>query len=165
MTFDNTTIGKHAKTISVYKHINSDAVPIEMQVNFCVDCKSSCQGTRKQFPLTLSWAVTIHNCQGLTINETVVDITPAKGHYRADQAYVAFSRVWELKYLHIVNYAWAQIHVSQTVASEMDRLRTNPVPCIPLHVFPIKSGTLNILHFKHCWATCKNNWFTRGSTI
>ena len=80
VTFDIQTVGKHAKALSAYKHINCDSVPIEeMQVNFCVDRKSSCQGTRKQFPLTL--------------DEIVVDMSPAKGHYRAGQAYVAFSRV------------------------------------------------------------------------
>ena len=45
-----------------------------------------------------------------------------------------------------MNYTWEQICVSHTVASEMNRLRTNPVPCIPLPAFPIKSEALNILH-------------------
>ena len=94
VAFDIPTVGEHAKAMNAYKHINCNSVPIEeMQVNFCVDQKSSCQGTRKQFPLTLCWAVTIHKCQGLTLDEIVVDMSPAKGHYRAGQAYVAFSRV------------------------------------------------------------------------
>ena len=94
VTFDISTVGKHAKAMSAYKHINCNSVAIEeMQVDFCVDQKSSCQGTRKQFPLTLCWAVTIHKCQGLTLDEIVVDMSPAKGQYRAGQAYVAFSRV------------------------------------------------------------------------
>ena len=73
-------------------------------------------------------------------------MSPAKGHYRAGQAYVAFSRVQALKNLHILNYTREQIRVSHTVALEMNRLRTNPVPCIPLPAFPIKCQSLNILH-------------------
>ena len=41
--------------------------------------KTSCQATRSQFPLALAWGVTIHKCQGLTLPEIVIDMTPAKG--------------------------------------------------------------------------------------
>ena len=45
VAFDMTTIGEHAKSVSAYKHINCDAVPIEeMQVNFCVDHHAKEQG-------------------------------------------------------------------------------------------------------------------------
>ena len=57
-----------------------------------------------QFPLTLAWAVTIHKCQGLTLPEIVIDMTPAKGKFRPGEAYVAFSRVRTLETLHIINY-------------------------------------------------------------
>ena len=53
-----------------------------------------------QFPLVLSWAITIHKCQGLTLPEIVVDMTPSKGHYTVGQAYVAFSRVTQLDKLY-----------------------------------------------------------------
>ena len=66
--------------------------------------KTSCQATRSQFPLTLAWAVTIHKCQGLTLPEIVIDMTPAKGRFKPGEAYVAFSRVRTLEKLHIINY-------------------------------------------------------------
>ena len=66
--------------------------------------KTSFQATRTQFPLTLAWAVTIHKCQGLTLPEIVIDMTPAKGKFRPGEAYVAFSRVRTLETLHIINY-------------------------------------------------------------
>ena len=53
-----------------------------------------------------SFSLGYHNtyCQGLTLPEIVVDMTPAKGHYTVGQAYVAFSRVTQLDKLHIINY-------------------------------------------------------------
>ena len=65
--------------------------------------KTSCQATRSHFPLKLAWAVTIHKCQGLTLPEIVIDMTPAKGRFKPEEAFVAFSRVRTLEKLHIIN--------------------------------------------------------------
>ena len=81
-----------------------------------------------KFPLTLAWAVTIHKCQGLTLSEIVIDMTPAKGKFKPGEAYVAFSRVRTLEKLHIINYTQSQIHVSEHVEKEMKRLRKNILP-------------------------------------
>ena len=51
--FDPTTIGENAKKNSTYNCKVSSAVPIEeMQVNFSIYHKASCQANRRQFPLT-----------------------------------------------------------------------------------------------------------------
>ena len=81
--------------------------------------------------------MTIHKCQGLTLPEIVVDMIPSKGSYAPGQGYVAFSRVREVKGLHIINYTHSQIKVSPTVAYEMDRLRKNVLPQIPHNLFEI----------------------------
>ena len=65
------------------------------------------------------------------MDEIVVDMTPKKGQYTSGQAYVAFSRVKELKKLHIIKYTHEQIRVSKNVAAEMDRIRRKPVPRLP----------------------------------
>ena len=80
------------------------------------------------FPLFLAWAVTIHKCQGLTLQEIVVDI---KGRYNHGQTYVALSRVTKFEKLHINNYNRKQIKVSPFVEGEMNRLRTNILPPMP----------------------------------
>lgn len=49
---------------------------------------------RKQFPLTLAHAITIHKCQGLTINKAVLDIGDKE--FASGLAYVALSRVRKL---------------------------------------------------------------------
>ena len=52
-------------------------------------------------------------------------MTPAKGKYKPGEAYVAFSRVRTLEKLHIINYTQSQIHVSEHVEKEMQRLKKN----------------------------------------
>ena len=60
--------------------IHQNAVPIHCtQATFTFDKKASFQATRTQFPLVLAWPVTIRKCQGLTLSEIVIDMTPAKG--------------------------------------------------------------------------------------
>ena len=103
--FDNSDVRQGAKSQSLYKKVNRNAVPIvPFQVSFQINSSSSCTASRLQFPLKLSWAVTIHKCQGLTLDKIVVDMSPNKGKYHPGQAYVGFSQVKTLDGLHIINY-------------------------------------------------------------
>ena len=105
ISFDSKHIGQEAMHTNGYKSINQNAVPrYKTQATFPIHKRTSCQATRSQFPLTLAWAVTIHKCQGLTLPEIVIDMTPAKGKFKPGEAYVAFSRVRTIKKLHIINY-------------------------------------------------------------
>ena len=105
VVFDSKDVGQEAIHMSAHKNKNQNAVPIyKTQATFPIHKKTSCQATRTQFPLTLAWAVTIHKCQGLTLPEIVIDMTPAKGRFKPGEAYVAFSRVRTLEKLHIINY-------------------------------------------------------------
>ena len=91
VSFDSTYVGQEAMHTSVYHSTNQNAVPIyKTQATFPIHKKPSCQATRSQFPSTLAWAVTIHKCQGLTLPEIVIDMTPAKGKFKPGEAYVAF---------------------------------------------------------------------------
>ena len=130
--FDKTDVRQEAKSKSLYKHINSKAVPIcKTQAIFPVNGKTSFQASWTQFPLILAWAITIHKCQGLTLPEIVVDMTPSKGHYTVGHAYVAFTRVTQLDKLCIINYTRKQICVSQHAEKEMERLCQNTLPLMP----------------------------------
>ena len=105
VAFDSEHVGQETRYTRVYSSIHQNPVPIhKTQATFPVDKKSSFQATRTQFPLTLAWAVTIHKCQGPTLSEIVIDMTPAKGRFKPGEAYVAFSRVRTLEKLHIINY-------------------------------------------------------------
>ena len=114
--FDSSKAGETVIANSSYKHLCDKSVPIKkIQVTFQVHGKESFQGSRTQFPLFLAWAVTIHKCQGLTVDEIVVDM---KGRYQHGQAYVALSRVTTYEKLHIKNYDRKQIKVSPTFEHE-----------------------------------------------
>ena len=116
--------------------------------------KASYQATRSQFPLTLAWAVTLHKCQGLTLPEIAIDMTPAKGKFKPGEAYVAFSRVRQIEKLHIINYTQNQIHVLEHVEEEMERLRKNILPQMPSNLFHTVPGGVKLLRIKY-WK-CQN---------
>ena len=63
VAFDSKHVGQDTRHTSFYNSIHQNAVPIHRtQATFPVDKKASFQATRTQFPLTLAWAVTIHEC-------------------------------------------------------------------------------------------------------
>ena len=86
VSFDSKHIGQEAMHTSVYISTNQNAVPIYQTLpTFPIYKKVSCQAARSQFPLTLAWAVTIHKCQGLTLPEIVIDMTPTKASSNLDK--------------------------------------------------------------------------------
>ena len=105
VAFDSECDRQEGRYTSVYNNINQNAVPIhEMQATFPVDKKHHFKQQGVKSPLALTWAVTIHKCQGLTLPEIVIDMTHAKGKFKPGEAYVAFIRVRMLEKLHIINY-------------------------------------------------------------
>ena len=50
---------------------------------------------REQFPVTVAYAVTIHKCQGLSLDCVIVDLS--SNVFCAGMAYVAISRVRTLE--------------------------------------------------------------------
>ena len=137
--FDSERVGREARAKSVYKNIDSLAVPISrVETAFstrkaaCDLNKKSINVIRKQFPLILAWAVTIHKVQGMTMDRIVVDMSADKGRYQKGQAYVAFSRVRTYEGLHIKGYSRHQIKTCGRVRYEMERLRSEKkLPSLP----------------------------------
>ena len=55
---------------------------------------------RKQFPLILAFAVTIHKCQGLSLDCAMMELSDQV--FSPSMAYVALSRVKRLENIHLI---------------------------------------------------------------
>ena len=76
---------------------------------------------RKQFPLILAYAVTIHKCQGLSLDCAIVDLSDAV--FSPGMAYVALSRVRSLSGLFLSAFNPKSLMVSPACLREVNRLR------------------------------------------
>ena len=94
---------------------------------------------RKQFPLILAYAVTIHKCQGLSLDCAIVDLSDKV--FSAGMAYVAISRVRTLAGLHLVAFDPNSIMVSTTCLKEVNRLRQVYRPDLKPYPVAIKPTT------------------------
>ena len=80
--------------------------------------------------LILAYAVTIHKCQGLSLDCAIVDLSSKV--FCAGMAYVAISRVRSLDGLYLTDFDPASIIVSNASLEEANRLRSlyrNDLPC------------------------------------
>ena len=81
---------------------------------------------REQFPICLSYAMTIHKSQCLTLDNVMVDL--GNKVFAASQAYVALSRVTSLDGLHLINFNAKKIIVNKPALIEYARLGSKSVP-------------------------------------
>jgi ATP-dependent DNA helicase PIF1 len=77
---------------------------------------------RQQIPLILAYAITIHRCQGATLDSALVDIGPRT--FEMGQAYVALSRVKSLECLYIYDLEAQSIKAHNKVIAFYQTLRT-----------------------------------------
>ena len=149
--FDVERVGVAAIRNSHYRREYPDAVPIgRHEAVFSIGRNKAAEVSRRQFPLVLAWATTIHKVQGLTMDQIVVNMKGSA--FTAGQAYVAFSRVKTLAGLFIKNFNPASIKVNSSVVSEMERLTSEkllPAPPVPQVISLssrdwLKVGQLNV---------------------
>lgn len=68
--------------------------------------------TMSQIPLTLSWAITVHKSQGMTIDKAEFDL---KNSFAEGQVYVAFSRVKNINGIFIKSLDLNKIKINEKV--------------------------------------------------
>ena len=85
--------------------------------------KNKIRGCRQQLPLRLSWAITIHKSQGMSLDFLMVD---ASRSFEAGQAYVALSRARSLEGLQVVSFdprkCWCDPKVVEFYRNGMTKL-------------------------------------------
>lgn len=69
-------------------------------------------GRRKQYPIVLSYALTIHKCQGMSLPKLYVDLQHAFAH---GQVYVALSRAVSLNSLIVENFDKSKVNAHPKV--------------------------------------------------
>ena len=94
---------------------------------------------RKQFQLILAYAVTIHKCQGLSLDCTIVDLFDQV--FSAGMAYVALYRIRSLSGLYLAAFDPKSIMVSTSCLKEVNRLRATYKKDLPLYPVPLQSRT------------------------
>lgn len=78
----------------------------------------------KQIPLILSYALTIHKSQGMTLNSIVID---CKNIFAYGQLYVAMSRVTDYHNLSLINFDKSKIIASKSVYRYYKSAKINQV--------------------------------------
>jgi len=144
VVFDSKNIGKDARKKSRLQ-LPLNVTPIEqIETRFSLFKKSkSPEISRKQFPLRLCYACTIHKIQGQTLDQIVVSF---QGRFSGGQCYVALSRTKTLAGLFLLDFDAGKIKVCAEVKhhmSIMDKKRVAPVIKSNIHC-RIFAGVLNV---------------------
>ena len=75
---------------------------------------------RQQFPLILAYALTIHKCQGMTLDTGLIDLGPET--FGDGMAYVALTRLKEMKNLHLIDFDVTKISANKDCITELNRI-------------------------------------------
>ncbi|XP_070529626.1 uncharacterized protein [Cardiocondyla obscurior] len=122
-----------ATVVSVVRDISTDCVEkiklllpsgleyLIERVNVKFEVVDKAFVVRKQFPLCLSYGITIHKSQGLSLQTAVIDI--GNSIFNCGQSYVALSRVTTVEGLHLINFDPSKVTADEKAIDEYNRLK------------------------------------------
>lgn len=90
-----------------------------------MEIREEIEGTFKQYPLKLAWAITIHKSQGLTFEKAIID---ASGSFAHGQTYVALSRCRTLEGLVLSNPIPARAIISDATVDTFTEKARQTIP-------------------------------------
>ena len=132
-----TVLEIHPSRISIkFDHLSEPCDIKRVSGKFMV--MKNCYVQRTQFPLILAYAVTIHKCQGLSLDCAIIDL-PDKV-FADGMAYVALSRVRSLNGLHLTAFDPKSIKVNVKALREINRLRRLYRPDLAQYAIPAASS-------------------------
>uniref|UniRef100_A0A9J7WX60 ATP-dependent DNA helicase n=1 Tax=Cyprinus carpio carpio TaxID=630221 RepID=A0A9J7WX60_CYPCA len=136
--FDKEQIGKQARTKNpCLKPGLEKATPIEPEE----EKVTNDGGVRRQYPIRLAWACTVHKVQGLTVDKAVVSM---KKIFAAGQAYVALSRVTSLDGLIIEDFKENVIFAKDNIEQALQNMPPFILPCETTETFTYKMMLHNV---------------------
>ncbi|XP_024120187.1 uncharacterized protein LOC112141313 [Oryzias melastigma] len=102
---------------------------------------------RRQFPVKLAYACTIHKVQGMTTQKAVVSL---KRVFESGMSYVAISRVTSLSGLHLLDFDESKIYANQEITAGLDKMKTMDftqlMPLLHLQDHVDRSNTMTVVH-------------------
>jgi ATP-dependent exoDNAse (exonuclease V) alpha subunit len=96
---------------------NGKIITVEPESWTVQDDHSKVLASYIQFPLRLAWAITVHKCQGMTLEEAEVDLSKT---FEKGQGYVALSRLKKLRNLRLIGLNEKALEVD-TLSLKADR--------------------------------------------
>jgi hypothetical protein len=144
--FDHEDIGKKTRHKTRHLYVKHSWTPIKpVTAQFAVGRSKAARIVRKQFPLRLAAAKTVHKSQGSTVSEIVVNLDTRRAFPHIH--YVALSRVTSIDGLYITDLCENKIAVDSKVVAEMQKLRTEKsLKFCYIPLYNLRQSDLKICH-------------------
>jgi len=94
-------------------------VPVEFSAE---NARGRVEASRRQIPLILAWALSMHKSQGQTLERVKVDLSRA---FEKGQAYVALSRATKMETLQVLNFDQSKVQAHPRVLAWYDKVQND----------------------------------------
>ncbi|CAF5091927.1 unnamed protein product, partial [Rotaria sp. Silwood1] len=152
ITCDSTTVGRLHRISCPHCH-GKDTICVTRESD-TIDQQDSDFRSRKsikQFPLRLSWAMTVHKAQGITVDQVVIS---TKDFFGTDMGYTALSRVRTVEGLFIVDLHVNKFYCNENidkVLSQMKAMKLSNLFAVTEQLASIGFQIVNILGDGNCF--------------